>query len=64
MVGLTDAEALPHTIGDLASGRVIDFLGADVFRSAIDAVVVVSMVGHCSPPRNGAISSMRRARAR
>ena len=36
-----DAESFPYLVGDPAGSRVIDFLGADLFRSAIDAVVVV-----------------------
>jgi hypothetical protein len=47
-----DAESFPYLVGDPAGSRVIDFLGADLFRSAIDAVVVVVTVGHCIPPMN------------
>ena len=47
-----DAESFPYLVGDPAGSRVIDFLGADLGRSAIDAVVVVMTVGHCMPPMN------------
>ncbi len=59
-----DAEPFPDRADDPAGGRVIDILSADFFRGAIDTVVVVMTVGHCMPPMNSPISSLRRVRAR